>query len=198
MSAPTGSVAPYPVVAWPTETFTRRLKSLHLNQEAIQVFRYPNAHSDSDCVVLFRASDVIVTGDIVDMTRFPIIDVDKGGGVNGEIAALNHLIDLAVPSIPLPFLEEGGTRIVPGHGRIAEEAELVEYRDMVTIVRDRIQSLIAKGRTLDQVKAANPTQGFRSRYGADTGSWTTDMFVEAIYRDLVRGKGSGSGDRGQE
>lgn len=185
MSAPTGTVPPYPVVAWPTETFTRRLKSLHLNQEGIQVIREPAAHSDSDSIVLFRGSDVIVTGEIVDLTRFPIIDIDKGGSINGEIAALNHLIDLAIPSIPLPFLDEGGTRVIPGHGQIGEEAELVEYRDVVTIVRDRIQDLISKGRTLEQVKAANPTLGFRTRYGSETGRSTTNMFVEAVYRSLT-------------
>jgi glyoxylase-like metal-dependent hydrolase (beta-lactamase superfamily II) len=186
MSAPTGSVAPYPVVAWPTETFNRRLKSLHLNGEGIQVMAEPAAHSDGDSIVLFRGSDVIATGDIVDITRFPMIDIERGGTINGEIAALNHLIDLAIPSIPLPFLDEGGTRIIPGHGRICEEAELVEYRDMVTIIRDRVQQMIADGMTLEQVNAANPTTGFRTRYGSESGRWTTSMFVEAVYSSLRR------------
>ena len=184
MSAPTGQQAPYATVAWPTETFTRKQKSLYLNNEAIQVIYQPAAHTDGDSIVFFRRSDVVAAGDIFDMTRFPVIDTAKGGSIQGEIAALNRLMDIVVPSIPLPF-KEGGTQIIPGHGRVSEQAELVEYRDMVTIVRDGVQSLIKKGLTLQQIKAANPTQGYRSRYGADTGPWTTDMFVEAVYKGLT-------------
>jgi glyoxylase-like metal-dependent hydrolase (beta-lactamase superfamily II) len=184
MSAPTGQQAPYATVAWPTETFTRKQKSLYLNNEAIQVMYQPAAHSDGDSIVFFRRSDVVVAGEIFDMTRFPVIDTAKGGSIQGEIAALNRLMEIVVPSIPLPF-KEGGTQIVPGHGRVSEQAELVEYRDMVTIVRDGVQSLIKKGLTLQQIKAANPTQGYRARYGAESGSWTTDMFVEAVYKGLT-------------
>jgi glyoxylase-like metal-dependent hydrolase (beta-lactamase superfamily II) len=184
MSAPTGQQAPYATVAWPTETFTRKQKSLYLNNEAIQVIYQPAAHTDGDSIVFFRRSDVVAAGDIFDMTRFPVIDTAKGGSIQGEIAALNRLMDIVVPSIPLPF-KEGGTQVIPGHGRVSEQAELVEYRDMVTIVRDGVQSLIKKGLTLQQIKAANPTQGYRSRYGSDTGPWTTDMFVEAVYNGLT-------------
>jgi cyclase len=183
MSAP-GYRPLLPVFAWPTETLTRKHKDLFLNREAILVIRQPAAHSDSDAIVFFRRSDVIATGDIFDVRQFPLIDVARGGSIQGEIAALNALIELAVPSIPLPWLDEGGTRVVPGHGRLCEEAELVDYRDMVTIIRDRIRSLIGRGLTLEQVVAANPTQGFRMRYGTDRGPWTTDMFVEAVYRSL--------------
>jgi cyclase len=183
MSAPTGKTSPFPTAAWPTETYTRKQKNVYLNGEAIQVMHQPAAHSDGDSVVLFRRSDVVVTGDIFDMTRFPVIDVEKGGSVQGEIDALNRLMDLTVSVVPLPW-QEGGTKVIPGHGRIAEQAEIVEYRDMVTIIRDRVQGLIARGLTIDQVKAANPTQGFRGRFGSDMGPWTTDMFVEAIYKSL--------------
>jgi cyclase len=176
-----------PVVAQPTETFTRQVKDLFLNREPIQVIYQPAAHSDSDSIVMFRRSDVIVTGDVFDITRFPMIDVDKGGSIQGEIDALNRLIELTVPSIPMPWLEEGGTRVIPGHGRPCEEAELVEYRDMVTIIRDRVRDMIKRGMTLDQIKTANPTQGYRARYGADSGPWTTNMFVEAVYRSLMAG-----------
>lgn len=186
MSAP-GFTPALPVMAWPTETFTRKYKDLFLNREAIQVIRQPAAHSDSDVIVMFRQSDVIAAGDILDMTRFPNIDLDTGGGIQGEIDALNALLDLTVPSIPLPWLDEGGTRVIPGHGRVVEEAEVVEYRDMVTIIRDRVQDGITRGLTLEQVRAANPTQGYRRRYGADTGPWTTTMFVDAVYRSLSAG-----------
>jgi glyoxylase-like metal-dependent hydrolase (beta-lactamase superfamily II) len=175
----------YPVVAWPTETFSRRFKDLFLNREGIQMIYEPAAHTDSDSVVVFRRADVVVTGDIFDITRFPVIDVDKGGSINGEIAALNHLLELTIPSIPMPWLTEGGTQVIPGHGRACEEAEIVEYRDMVTIVRDRIRDMMARGMTLDQIKAANPTNGWRRRFGSDSGPWTTNMFVEAVYRSLT-------------
>jgi cyclase len=176
-----------PVVAQPTETFTRQVKDLFLNREPIQVIYQPAAHSDSDSIVMFRRSDVIVTGDVFDITRFPMIDVDKGGSIQGEIDALNRLIELTVPSIPMPWLEEGGTRVIPAHGRVCEEAELVEYRDMVTIIRDRVRDMIKRGMTLEQIKMDNPTQGYRARYGADSGPWTTNMFVEAVYRSLMAG-----------
>lgn len=74
--------------------------------------------------------------------------------------------------------------IIPGHGRISDEADVVEYRDMMTIIRDRIQDLIKKGMTLDQVKAARPTRDYDGRYGSTAGPWTTDMFIEAAYKDL--------------
>jgi cyclase len=185
MSAPTGQQSPYPASAWPTETFFRKQKSLYVNDEGIQVIHQPAAHTDGDSIVFFRRSDVIVTGDIFDITRFPVIALEKGGTIQGEIDALNRIIDLTIPSIPMPW-KEGGTRVIPGHGRISEQAELVEYRDMVTIVRERIQDLIETSKTLDQVKAENPTQGFRRRYGSDSGDWTTDMFVEAVYKSLTK------------
>ena len=184
MSATTGTGAPYPVKAWPTESFSRKQKALYLNNEAIVVMLQPAAHSDGDSLVFFRRSDIVVTGDVLDTTRFPVIEVEHGGSVQGEIDALNRLIDIVVPSIPLAY-KEGGTRVIPGHGRICEQAEIVEYRDMLTIIRNTIQRLIGKGMTLEQVKAANPTQGYRSRYGSDSGAWTTDMFVEAVYKGLT-------------
>jgi glyoxylase-like metal-dependent hydrolase (beta-lactamase superfamily II) len=184
MSAPTAT-PPLAVVAWPTETFSRRYKDLFVNREGIQVVFEPDAASDSDSIVVFRKSDVIATGDIFDMQQFPIIDVAKGGTVQGVISALNHVLEIAIPSIPMPWLDEGGTVVVPGPGRPGEEAEVVEYRDMVTVIRDRIQDMIARGMTLDQIKAANPTAGWRARFGAESGRWTTGMFVEAVYRSLT-------------
>jgi glyoxylase-like metal-dependent hydrolase (beta-lactamase superfamily II) len=188
ISAPTGSESPFPVGVWPTETFTQRMKGFYLNHEGIEVIQEPAAHTDSDSIVFFRRSDVIVAGEIFDITRFPVIDVDRGGSIQGEIDALNHLLELTIPSIPLPYLEDGGTQVIPAHGWICEEADVVEYRDMVTIVRDRIQALITSGLNLEQIKAANPTNGYRRRYGAESGPWTTDMFVEAIYKSLTRSK----------
>jgi len=137
--------------------------------------------------VFFRRSDVIVTGDAFDTTRFPVIDVENGGSIQGVIASLNRVIELAVPAIPMVW-QEGGTAIIPGHGRLCSKDDVVNYRDMVTIVRDVVQDLIKKGMTLDQIKKANPTHGYRKRFGAESGAWTTDMFVEAVYKGLTAKK----------
>jgi glyoxylase-like metal-dependent hydrolase (beta-lactamase superfamily II) len=185
LSAPTGQQSPFPVGVWPTETYIARIKSMYLNDEGIQVMYQPSAHSDGDSIVFFRRADVIATGDIFDLRQFPVIDAATGGSIQGELDALNRLLDLAIPAVPL-LHKEGRTYLVPGHGRIADHADLVEYRDMVTVIRDRIKAMVDKGLTLQQVKAGNPTLGYRGRYGSDTGPWTTDMFVEAIYNDLRR------------
>jgi glyoxylase-like metal-dependent hydrolase (beta-lactamase superfamily II) len=189
LSAPTGQQSPFPIGVWPTETYIARIKSMYLNDEGIQVMHQPAAHSDGDSIVFFRRADVIATGDIFDLRRFPVIDPATGGSIQGELDALNRLLDLAIPAVPL-LHKEGRTYLVPGHGRIADHADLVEYRDMVTVIRDRIKSLADKGLTLAQVKAANPALGYRGRYGSDTGPWTTDMFVEAVYNSLRSTGGS--------
>ncbi len=122
-------------------------------------------------------------GDTFDMASFPRIDPGNGGSVQGTIDALNLLLDLAVPS---KYLQEGGTYLIPGHGRIADEHDLVVYRDMIVIVRDRVRALMAKKMSLEQVKAARPALDYEGRYGSDTGPWTTAAFIEALYRDLGR------------
>ena len=169
---------------WPSETFTSRVRSMYLNDEAVhgatgRSARTPTATS----LVLFRKADVIATGDILDLRHFPVIDPAKGGSIQGELDALNRLLELTVPAMPL-VLKPGRTLLVPGHGRVSDYAELVEYRDMVTTIKDNIEALIKKGMTLEQVKAANPTAGYRARWGRESGPWTTDMFVEAIYNGL--------------
>jgi cyclase len=137
-------------------------------------------------MVLFRKADVIATGDVIDLRQFPVIDPQKGGTIQGELEALNRLLtELVVPGTPL-VLKSGRTLVVPGHGYISDYAEVVEYRDMVTVIKDTIQELIDKGLTLEQVKAANPTKGYRGRYGSDNGQWTTAMFVEAVFNGLSR------------
>ena len=183
MSATTGPQPRFPSAAWPTKVYSGKAYPMSLNGDGIQVLHLPAAHSDGDSIVFFRRADVIVTGDTLDTTRFPVIDVAKGGSIQGEIDALNRLVDLTIPPFPLAFREER-TYLVPGHGFVCDFGDLVEYRRMVTIVRDRIRDLADKGMTLQQVKAADPAQGFRRRYGADAGSWTTEMFVEAIYKTL--------------
>jgi cyclase len=184
MSASTGRESPVQTALWPTKTYTGKGYPMYLNGDAIQVIHMPAAHSDGDSVVFFHRADVIVTGDILDTTRFPVIDVAKGGSIQGEIDALNRIVEMTVPPFPLAF-QEDRTYVVPGHGFVCDFYDLVEYRSVVLILRDRIQDLITKGMTLQQVKAADPAQGFKKRYGAEAGPWTTDMFVEAVFKSLT-------------
>ena len=183
MSGPSGKTSPFPVDAWPTETFNQPRKYMYLNGEGIEVFHQTAAHTDGDAIVFFRRSDVVMAGDTFDTTRFPVIEVAKGGSIHGEIAALQKLVDTAIPSVPIVSREEG-TLIIPGHGRICDQLDVVEYRDMVTIIRDRIRDLMKQNLTLEQIKAAKPARGYTRRYGSDNGSFTTDYFVEAVYRSL--------------
>jgi len=178
MSAPTGKQPPTPEAAWPTQTFLKGKKDLYFNDEPIEVIYAPNAATDGDSLVFFRHSDVLVTGDIFSMTSYPWIDVEKGGTVQGTIHALNRVLDIAVPK----HEEEGGTYVIPGHGRICDEFDVLEYRDMVVIVRDRVQAAIKKGMTLEQVKAAGYTKDWDARYDAKTGLGSADKFIEAVYR----------------
>ena len=174
----------YPAAAAPTEAFYAPRKPLRMNDEGIEVLYQPRAHSGADSFVLFRGSDVVVTGDVMDTTRFPVIDVANGGSISGEIDALNRLIELTIA--PTPFIyKDVGTYVVPGHGRLSEQMEVVEYRDMVVVMRDRIADLIAKKKTLADITAARPGLPYETRYGAKTGAWTTDMFIEAVYKSLT-------------
>ena len=187
-STATGSAA-VPFALFPTKTFAYRLYSMYLNGEGIQALHMPEATTDGDLVVFFRRGDVIATGDIIDTTRWPFIDTKRGGTVQGELDALNRLMDLAILNVPIQWNPDR-TLLVPGHGFVYDKLDLLEYRDAVTVVRDRIQDLMDEGKTLAQIKAANPTLGYRSQYGADSGPWTTDMFVEMIYNELAAKKGS--------
>jgi glyoxylase-like metal-dependent hydrolase (beta-lactamase superfamily II) len=183
MSASSAQASPFPAGAWPSETFNQPRKFMYLNGEGIEILHQPAAHTDGDAMVFFRRSDVVMAGDTLDTTRFPVIDIAKGGSIQGEIAALQKLVDTAIPSVPIVSREEG-TLVIPGHGRICDQLDVVEYRDMVTIIRDRIRDLMKQGLTLQQVKAASPARGYTRRYGSDKGSWTTNDFVEAVYRSL--------------
>lgn len=182
MSKRTNNQPASPEDAWPTDTFFGpQMKLSHFfNGDGIQITHLPNAHTDGDTIVHFRHSDVIATGDIFDVTRYPVIDVDRGGTINGVIDGLNKILDLVIPE----FRMEGGTMIVPGHGRLCDGGDVAYYRDMVTIIRDRIDAMVKKGMTLEQVKAAKPTADYDPRWGATSGSWTTDTFIEAAYKTL--------------
>jgi len=183
MSAPTGVQAAVPFGSWPTETYLSDRKQMFFNGEPIEIIHQPAAHTDGDSIVFFRRSDVVVAGDIYDTTSYPFIDLERGGSIQGEINALNNLLELAIPG----YQDEGGTYIIPGNGFISDRPDLLEYRDMVTILRDRIQSAIKKGMTLEQVKAAGLTKDYDNRYGAKSGSSRTGVtFVEVIYKSLTQ------------
>jgi cyclase len=184
MSAPTGKQSPTPFGAWPTETYRTGRKQFFFNGEPVEIIHQPAAHTDGDSLVFFRRSDVVVAGDIFLTTTYPSIDIASGGSIQGQLEALNNIIDMAVPE----HQEEGGTYIIPGHGRICDRFDVVEYRDMIAIVRDRVQASINKGMTLDQIKAARLTLDYDSRYGARSGFGTADGFVEATYRSLTQKK----------
>ena len=187
MTAPSGSAPAYPAGAVPTEAFHYPRKSLYLNGEGIEVLHQPAAHTDGDAFVFFRRSDVVVAGDVFDARQFPVIDVERGGSIDGEIAALSRLSEIAIASVPI-VSREAGTIVVPGHGHLGDQYDVVEYRDMITIIRDRVRDLVSVGRTLDQVKAAAPAKGYAGRYGNGSNGWTTDRFVEAVYRSLAVAK----------
>jgi len=152
----------------------------------------PAAHSDGDSIIFFRRSDVVATGDIFNTNLYPVIDLDRGGSIDGTVSALNAVLELTIPALK----QEGGTYVIPGHGRIADEADVSEYRDMVTIVRDRVRALVAKRMTLDQVKAQRPTLDFDGRYGASEGPSTTERFIEAVYRGVTPQPERPTGARG--
>jgi cyclase len=174
MSAKDTGVA---TAAWPTITFDDR-KDFDFNGEAIQIFSEKGAHTDGDSIVFFRGSNVVSAGDIFLTTGYPVIDLKHGGSIQGEIKALNHILELTVPHA----MQEGGTMVVPGHGRLCDEADVSDYRDMMTIIRDRVADLIRKGKSLDEVKAARPTRDYDRRYS--TASWTGEMLTEAVYQSL--------------
>ncbi len=179
MSMKDGATPAYPSAAWPTDTYITDVKEVFFNGEAIQIFHQPNAHTDGDSIVFFRRSDVVSTGDIFVTTSYPNIDLARGGSYQGELDGLNHILDITIPADK----QEGGTYVIPGHGRLCDEADVVEYRDMLTILRDRFLDMIKQGMTLEQVKAAKPTRDYDPLYGSNT-----ERFIEAAYKSLKAGK----------
>jgi len=177
-AAPRGAEPVVPDKLWPNDEYSLPQKDFSFNGEAIIVYHLPNAHTDGDSIVLFRSSNVLSVGDIFTPGRYPVIDQKNGGSVEGLIGALNQILRITVP---LKY-QEGGTYVIPGHGRICDEADVVEYRDMVTIVRDRVQDMLKKGMTLEQVKAARPTRDYDTEYGPG------DVFLESVYKSLASKK----------
>jgi len=164
-----------------SESYAGRDKKLNFfNGEGVVITHPDAAHTDGDSIVYFRGSDVLAVGDVINMTNYPVIDTARGGTINGLVETLNWILDVCV----VEHMMEGGTIVVPGHGRLMDTADVAYYRDMLTIMRDRIRELARRGMTLDQIKAARPTRDYDGRYGKNP-QWTPAMFVEAIYRTLT-------------
>jgi glyoxylase-like metal-dependent hydrolase (beta-lactamase superfamily II) len=183
MSGLKGEPERMPYGVWPHDTFYTNRKQLYFGGEVVEMLHMPAAHTDGDLIVWFRKSDVIATGDVFSTVTYPRIDRARGGSIQGILDALNHILDITFPA----FNNQGGTLVVPGHGRICNESDVAEYRDMTTIIRDRIQLMIEKKMTLAQIKAAGPTKDYDGVYS--TPEWTGEMFTEAIYADLSGAKG---------
>jgi cyclase len=164
----------------PLNTFFEDARDFSFNGEAVFLYHFPDGHTNGDTFVYFRGSDVLVAGDTFLTTTYPVIDSKFGGGLDGLIAGLNKMLNIAVPK----YLQEGGTYVIPGHGRVGDEADIVEYRDMLVIIRDRIQDMVKRGMTLQQVKAARPSLDYDGRYGVESGA----QFVEAVYKLLSEKK----------
>ena len=178
MSAPTGQASAYQFALWPTSTFFTPKKTYYWNGEPIEFISETNATTDGDILVFFRKSDVIAAGDVIDTNAYPRIDVKRGGSIQGVLEALNDIIEMTVPS----FNQQGGTKVIPGHGRLLNEADVVEYRDMMTIIHDRVKLGIDKGMTLAQIKAQRPTLDYDGLYSKP--GWTGEMLVDVIHQNL--------------
>jgi cyclase len=163
------------------DTFFGKARTIYFNDEPIEIINVAAAHTDGDTLVFFRKSDVVSVGDIFGTYGYPRIDKKDGGTVDGTLNALNRIIDIAVAE----FRQQGGTIVIPGHGRLCDETDVVEYRDMLSIVRDRVRESVKAGKTLDQVKAERPTLDYDGLLGADAGDWTTDMFLTALYESAA-------------
>ena len=175
---------PRPSEAWPTDTYRNATNKFgrFFNGEGLELIHTPNAFTDGDSIVWFRYSDVMAVGGLVRMTGFPIIDADEGGSYQGIINGLNLILQTGISD----FRTEGGTMIVPGEGRLCDLADVANYRDLLTIIKDRMVDGIKRGLTLEQVRTAKPTQGWDNRWGATSGAWTTNMFIDAAYKSLAK------------
>ena len=169
-----------PSAGWPTSTYFGAKKELYFNNEGIEIIHMPAAHTDGDSIVFFRRSDVISAGDVFVTTGYPFIDIDSGGSYAGIVKALDRIEDIVIPV----YGQDGGTLVIPGHGRLSNLGDVLNFREMIIVVRDRIQEMIKAGMTLEQVKAAKPTFDYDPVYGSTTGFITTDGFVEAAYQSL--------------
>ena len=180
LSAAAGKGSQLDPKGWPNDIYFTESKSFYFNGEGIRILHQPRAHTDGDSIIYFRKSDVIAAGDVYISTTYPFIDVEAGGTYQGIVDSLNRIIDLMIPV----YGQDDGTLVIPGHGRLSDIGDVINYREMLTIIGDRIRDMISKGMTLRQVKAARPTRDYDPRWEPVSGSWTTDKFIEAAYQTL--------------
>ncbi len=174
-----------PIDAAPGVSFYTERMDFFLNGEPIVAFSAPSAHTDGDVMVWFRSSDVLAAGDVFVMGNYPVLDASRGGSLGGLISAADHIVDdIAVAEVYASF----GTRIIPGHGRLTNESEVLDYQLMLTVIRDRVQDMVDQEMSLDEIKAARPTLDYDAVYGRNKPFWTPEMFLEAVYEDAVRNR----------
>jgi len=164
---------------WPTMTFFNDKRDIYFNDEGIRVMHQPNAHTNGDSIIFFRKSDVITTGDAYITSFYPFIDMSSGGSINGFIDAANAIIDLVIPE----YGQDGGTLVIPGHGRLSDIGDVINWREMLTIVRDRIVDMKDRGMSLEDVLAARPTRDYDPRWAGE-GIFSTENFITAVYMTL--------------
>lgn len=183
-----GDQPAYAASGWPTYAYLDPYYDLYFNDEPIEMLQAPAASTDGDSLVLFRSSDVVMSGAVMDMSSFPVIDLAHGGSIDGEVTALNQLLRLTVGPAPLIYTAGDGTYVVPAHGRVGDQWEVIDYRDMVVTIRDTVADMMKRHMSLDQIEGAHPAKAYEPRYGSGTGPWTTGMFIEAVYRSLLASK----------
>ena len=167
---------------WPTETYVDK-KTFDFNGEQVELIHVEKAHSTGDTIVFFHGSNVVSAGDIYASSRYPSYDPE--GSSQGMIAGLNRIIEIITP----PDQQgKGGTALIPGHGRVTHQPELVAYRDMSVTIRDRIQTMVNQSMTLEQVKASQPMKEYEPVYGGNGGVSSTNFVLEEIYKDMSRKK----------
>ena len=171
MKAFSKTVPPSPAIALPVVTFADAV-TFHLNGDDISVFHVAPAHTDGDSVVIFKKANVIHTGDVFFNGIYPFIDVSSGGSINGTIEAAERILNLA----------DEKTKIIPGHGPLADKAALKVYRDMLATVRDRVTAAIKDGKTLEQVQMMKPTADLDAVWGK--GFLKPEQFVMIVYSSL--------------
>lgn len=182
MSAPgDGDDTLRPEGMWPTDTYFAEEWALYVNEEAIQLLHVPAATTDGDSIVFFRRSDVVVAGDIFRPDRYPEFDAAQGGSIRGIIDGLNIILELTIAGEN----QTGGTVVIPGRGRLSDETDVANYRDMATIILERIEAMVAAGNTLDEIQAARPTADYDALYGTAADGWTGTKLVTAIYQELT-------------
>jgi cyclase len=162
-------VPPSPPAALPVIVFQDAL-TIYWGDEEVRVVYSGTGHTDGDSIVHFRKANVLHVGDIWFNGVYPFIDINAGGSIQGMVAAQDRALALA----------DGNTKIIPGHGPMSDARELREFRDMLASVRDRVQKLLAEGKTRAEIIAAKPTSEFDSRYGVPGRGLDPDTWVGIV------------------